>query len=95
MAAIGFHGYSGVLVGYELCQNGHICFRVDIRNAVKYARNSEHLSRTQNATCGNPMSSPDSVIIHPYHAFGTSIAGAGARGVAAGALNPAWSECFL
>jgi len=65
-AAIGSHGYWGVLLCYELCLNGHIRFRADIENAVKYARNSEHLSRTQNATCGNQMSSHNSVITHPW-----------------------------
>jgi len=48
-----------------LCLNGHIRFRADIKNAVKYARNSEHLSKTQDAIHSNQVSSHDSVIIHP------------------------------
>ncbi len=64
----------------------------DIENAVKDAKNSKHLSKSQNATEGMHKPSHDSVIIHPLgiiHTFGTSIVGATVTVLVAGALKPA------
>jgi hypothetical protein len=58
VAAICSHEYGGVLIGYGLCLNGHICFIVYIENAVRYARNTEHLPRTQHAIYGIPYIIP-------------------------------------
>jgi len=55
-----------LLLGYEVCPDGHVYCIVDIENAIKYAKSSEHHSKTQNAINGIHISSYDSIIFHPW-----------------------------
>jgi hypothetical protein len=55
-----------LLLGYEACLDGHVYCIDDIENAIKYAKNSEHHSKFQNAINDIHMSSYDSIILHPW-----------------------------
>jgi hypothetical protein len=75
-----------------------LSMRNDIDNAAQYAKISKHLSNSQNATDGIHISSCNSIFIRSegiVYTFGTSIVGTAVVVLVAGALKPAWSECFL